>query len=103
MNVTGRVDDVALHDDCWGTSSYPRRRHLHPPPTANEIACLNRAVHFREKAKRCDDPSTKAAYMQWAELWLWLAERYAASAVQEERGEAAPLGPRSDRPPRDGT
>ena len=103
LNVTGRVGDVALHDDCWDTASYPRKLHLDLQPTANETECLNRAVHLREKAKRCDDPSTKAVYMQWAELWLWLAERYAALAVQDERGEAAPLGRLSDGPPRDGT
>ena len=78
-------------------------RHLDLQPTANEIECLNRAVHFREKAKLCDDPSAKAVYMQWAELWLWVAERYAALAVPDERGEAVPARRLSDLPPRDGT
>jgi hypothetical protein len=64
---------------------------------------LNRAVNFREQAKRCDDPSTKALYMQWAELWLWLAERYAASAMREERGEAEPAGRLNNLSPRDRT
>jgi hypothetical protein len=101
IECDGPVGDVALHDDCWGTASYPRRRHLDPRPTANEIACLNRAVHYREKAKRCDDPSTKAVYMQWAELWLWVAERYAALPVQDECGEAEPAGRLKTPSPRD--
>ena len=76
---------------------------MDPQPTANEIECLNRAVDFREKAKRCDDPSTKAVYMQWAELWLWLAERYAALAVPDEHCEAEALRRLSDLLPRDRT
>jgi hypothetical protein len=76
---------------------------MDPQPTAIEIACLNRAVHFSEKAKRCDDPVAKAVYTQWAELWLWAAERYGASALQDERGEAEPSGRRGDLPPREGT
>jgi hypothetical protein len=86
-----------------GATSYPRRRHLDLQPTANEIECLNRAVDLRERAKRCDDHSTRAVYMQWAELWLWLAERYAALAVLDKRGGDEPSRRLSDLPPRDRT